>query len=89
VFPGGETTEGANGAPGLEARARTGDHTPHLLVRFSRSAWVGPAHAKIEAWLRQIESGFRDPRDGPAVRAGSDGAAVPASSEGPVTSRRA
>ena len=48
--------ESLDGAPALEERARTGDHTPHLLVRFSRSAWVGPALGKIEAWLKQIES---------------------------------
>jgi len=88
VFPAGEPTEGANGTPGLEARARTGDHTPHLLVRFSRSGWVGPAPAKIEAWLRQIESGLRDPPTVPAVKAGGEGV-VPPSSDGPVTSRRA
>ena len=88
VFPVADAPEAANGAsPGLEARARTGDHTPHLLVRFSRSAWVGPALGKIEAWLRQIESGLRDPPTTPAVR-GGDGLIAP-SPETPVTSRRA
>ncbi|MDP9036978.1 MAG: AAA family ATPase, partial [Myxococcota bacterium] len=39
-----------------EARARTGDHTPHLLVRFAGLEWVGPALGKIEAWLQQINA---------------------------------
>jgi serine/threonine protein kinase/tetratricopeptide (TPR) repeat protein len=88
VFPAADATEGANGSPGLEARARTGDHTPHLLVRFSRSAWVGPALGKIEAWLRQIESGLRDTPPSSGARAGGEGHVAP-SSETPVTSRRA
>jgi hypothetical protein len=39
-----------------EARVRTGDHTPHLLTRLARLAWVGPALGKIEGWLEQIEA---------------------------------
>jgi hypothetical protein len=38
-----------------ESRGRTGDHTPHLLMRFARSAWVGPGAAKIDAWLKQLD----------------------------------
>jgi hypothetical protein len=83
VFPTGEPLEASNGSPGLEARARTGDHTPHLLVRFSRSAWVGPALGKIEAWLRQIESGLREPPAGPAARLGGEGLGTPSSERRP------
>lgn len=43
-------------ARAAEARARTGDHTPHLLVRLARLAWIGPALENIETWLRQIET---------------------------------
>lgn len=39
-----------------EARARTGDHTPHLLVRLAGLQWVGPALDKIETWLQQIDA---------------------------------
>jgi hypothetical protein len=85
-FPAGAAADGNNGSPGLESRVRTGDHTPHLLVRFARSAWAEPAHGKIEAWLRQIESGLRDPY--PTSKTGTDGVAPP-SSDAPVTSRRA
>jgi serine/threonine protein kinase/tetratricopeptide (TPR) repeat protein len=46
----------AGGPRAAEARARTGDHTPHLLVRLARLAWVGPALGKIETWLEQIEA---------------------------------
>ena len=88
VFPVGDGPEGTNGSPGLEARARTGDHTPHLLVRFSRSGWVGPAPAKIDAWLRQIESGLRETSASPAARTAAETHAAP-SPEAPVTSRRA
>jgi tRNA A-37 threonylcarbamoyl transferase component Bud32/tetratricopeptide (TPR) repeat protein len=35
--------------------ARTGDHTPQLLARFARMHWVGPAAAKIEAWVQTLE----------------------------------
>ena len=62
VFPVLDAKEPTNSARALEARARTGDHTPHLLTRFSRSAWVGPALTKIESWLRQIESAGGKPR---------------------------
>jgi serine/threonine protein kinase/tetratricopeptide (TPR) repeat protein len=44
------------GVRAAEARARTGDHTPHLLARLARSEWVGPGLAKVEAWLQQIEA---------------------------------
>jgi hypothetical protein len=43
-------------ARAAEALARTGDHTPHLLVRLGRMASAGPALEKIEAWLSQIEA---------------------------------
>ncbi|MCL2450484.1 MAG: hypothetical protein FWD17_16170, partial [Polyangiaceae bacterium] len=48
----------AEGGPARAAdeRARTGDHTPHLLVRLARLAWVGPGLDKIETWLEQIEA---------------------------------
>ncbi len=36
-------------------KARCGDHTPHLLTRFSRLVWVGPALSKIDAWMQIIE----------------------------------
>jgi serine/threonine protein kinase len=36
-------------------RARCGDHTPHLLSRFAKMLWLGPALAKIDAWLQIIE----------------------------------
>jgi tetratricopeptide (TPR) repeat protein len=45
-----------SGVRAAEARSRTGDHTPHLLVRFARLGWVGPGAAKIEAWLEQIHA---------------------------------
>ena len=44
------------GVRAAEARARTGDHTPHLLTRLARQEWVGPALGKIESWLQQIEA---------------------------------
>jgi hypothetical protein len=53
VFPAGDS--GGVATTCGEARVRTGDHTPHLLLRFARAAWVGPAAAKIDAWLRQLE----------------------------------
>ncbi len=37
-------------------RVRTGDHTPLLLKRLSKLVWLGPAEAKIDAWLDAIES---------------------------------
>jgi serine/threonine protein kinase/tetratricopeptide (TPR) repeat protein len=49
------TPEGG-GIRTAEARARTGDHTPHLLTRLARQEWVGPALGKIESWLQQIEA---------------------------------
>jgi serine/threonine protein kinase len=36
-------------------RARCGDHTPHLLTRFARMLWLGPALAKIDSWIQIIE----------------------------------
>jgi serine/threonine protein kinase/tetratricopeptide (TPR) repeat protein len=51
VFPAADGPD----APVIEARARTGDHTPHLLLRFARSAWVGPALGTIDSWLKQLE----------------------------------
>jgi serine/threonine protein kinase len=44
------------GVRAAEARARTGDHTPHLLVRLSQEPWQGLALGKIEAWLQQIKA---------------------------------
>jgi serine/threonine protein kinase/tetratricopeptide (TPR) repeat protein len=44
------------GVRAAEARSRTGDHTPHLLMRLSRLEWVGPGQATLEAWLQQIEA---------------------------------
>jgi tetratricopeptide (TPR) repeat protein len=44
------------GIRAAEARARTGDHTPHLLTRLAREEWVGPGLGKIEGWLTQIEA---------------------------------
>jgi serine/threonine protein kinase/tetratricopeptide (TPR) repeat protein len=52
---------GGVGVRAAEARARTGDHTPHLLARFARLAWAGPALEKIEVWLEQIEAAGRQP----------------------------
>jgi tetratricopeptide (TPR) repeat protein len=49
------------GVRAAEARSRTGDHTPHLLARFSQLEWVGPALGKIESWLEQIEAAGRQP----------------------------
>ena len=50
------------GGPIAEARARTGDHTPHLLARLARLEWVGPALGKIESWLAEV--GPRGPERG-------------------------
>jgi tetratricopeptide (TPR) repeat protein len=44
------------GVRAAEARSRTGDHTPHLLMRLSRLEWVGPGQATLESWLQQIEA---------------------------------
>src|SRR6185312_14784490 len=41
-------------------KSRTGDHTPHLLIRFSKMTWLGPALSKIDAWLTQIERASMD-----------------------------
>jgi serine/threonine protein kinase/tetratricopeptide (TPR) repeat protein len=34
---------------------RTGDHTPHLLARFARMAWLAPVAQCVESWLATIE----------------------------------
>ncbi len=34
---------------------RSGDHTPHLLARFARMAWLEPAAKRIESWLGAME----------------------------------
>jgi hypothetical protein len=44
------------GIRAAEARARTGDHTPHLLLRLAELEWVGPALGKVQAWLQQIQA---------------------------------
>jgi serine/threonine protein kinase len=44
------------GVRAAEARARTGDHTPHLLVRLAQLPWEGAALGKIEAWEQQIRA---------------------------------
>ena len=49
------------GARAVEARARTGDHTPHLLERFAALAWEGQASGKIDAWLTQIKAAAGQP----------------------------
>jgi serine/threonine protein kinase/tetratricopeptide (TPR) repeat protein len=49
-------------------RARTGDHTPHLLHRFAKMVWLGPALSKIDAWLQQIESAGGAPPSSQAAR---------------------
>jgi hypothetical protein len=36
-------------------RNKCGDHTPHLLLRFSHLAWGQPAATKIEAWISALE----------------------------------
>jgi hypothetical protein len=36
-------------------RARCGDHTPHLLHRFAKMVWLGPALPKIDAWLQVVD----------------------------------
>jgi hypothetical protein len=49
------------GVRAAEARARTGDHTPHLLARLARLDWEGAAFASIEAWLQQIKAAAGQP----------------------------
>jgi tetratricopeptide (TPR) repeat protein len=49
-------TGDANGLRAAEMGARTGDHTPHLLVRLLSLPWTGPAPARIESWLGQIDA---------------------------------
>jgi len=41
-------------------RARTGDHTQHLLARFAKMMWLGPALSKIDQWLAQINAAAAD-----------------------------
>jgi serine/threonine protein kinase len=38
-----------------ETQNRTGDHTPHLLARFSRMAWPEPSTKHITSWLATLE----------------------------------
>jgi hypothetical protein len=45
--------DGARAAFG--SSQRTGDHTPHLLARFGRMAWVEEAARRIEAWLAALD----------------------------------
>ena len=59
-----------SGVRAAEARSRTGDHTPHLLARFARLEWVGPALEKIEVWREQIDAAGRT---GPPLRVPSAG----------------
>jgi len=49
------------GVRAAEARARTGDHTPHLLRRLSQLEWVGPALGIVESWLQNIEAAGGQP----------------------------
>jgi hypothetical protein len=51
----GSSPEGG-GIRAAEARARTGDHTPHLLARLASLEWEGDGLGKVEAWLHQIEA---------------------------------
>jgi tetratricopeptide (TPR) repeat protein len=44
------------GVRAAEARARTGDHTPHLLSRMAKLSWQGGLLGSIESWLHQIEA---------------------------------
>ncbi len=41
-------------------RVRCGDHTPQLLLRFSRMLWLGPALPKIDSWLQIIDASNPD-----------------------------
>jgi tetratricopeptide (TPR) repeat protein len=51
------------GVRAAEARARTGDHSPHLLARLASLDWEGDGLAKVEGWLHQIEAaGGKKPR---------------------------
>jgi hypothetical protein len=56
------------GIRAAEARSRTGDHTPHLLVRLSALDWEGPALEKIEGWLTQIEAAGGHPERRPHAK---------------------
>jgi tetratricopeptide (TPR) repeat protein len=62
------TPEGG-GIRAAEARARTGDHTPHLLARLARLEWEGPAPDKIQVWLEQIEAAGSHPVSSSMMRA--------------------
>ncbi len=61
AFVGPSTGRDGGGEAGgrSEARMRTGDHTPHLLVRLARLPWVGPALGKIESWLKEVDGNIR------------------------------
>jgi hypothetical protein len=39
-------------------RGVCGDHTPHLLHRFAKMVWLGPALPKIDAWLQSMNRTF-------------------------------
>lgn len=52
-------------------KARSGDHTPHLLERFVKLRWEAPAQAKLDAWRRTLEAQDR-------------GDSVPPSSQWPI-----
>lgn len=41
-------------------KARCGDHTPHLLRRFAKMRWQGPAAEKIDSWLEIVETANPD-----------------------------
>jgi hypothetical protein len=58
----------SSGVRAAEARTRTGDHTPHLLVRLARLEWSGPTLGKIEAWLEQIRAVADPPASHPPPR---------------------
>ncbi len=54
------------GARMAEARSRTGDHTPHLVLRLSKLTWQGGARATLDSWLQQIEASVVQPPSRPA-----------------------
>jgi tetratricopeptide (TPR) repeat protein len=45
-----------SGVRAAEARARTGDHTPHLLGRLAKLDWEGSVPRTIGAWQEQIRA---------------------------------
>ncbi len=54
------------GVRAAEARSRTGDHTPHLLMRLVRLDWEGPARGALESWLQQVEAASQTPSRPPS-----------------------